>query len=155
MHKVHLTPEEREECRALLLDLSAPESSRLRALILMLADHRPGERALSNEMVARLCDVDGSTVSKVKASLIARGFEMTVRGRRTGGATRKLTTEQSQTVLGLFASPPPPGNPRWTVRSLALVVSERDDMPPVSRELVRRLLKEHGIDLRDAPVAAP
>lgn len=116
---------------------------RQRALILLLADHRVGERTVSNDLIASLADVDRRTVTRVRTSFARNGLARTIKGTpRTARTLRKLSSEQERRLLAILEMPPPPGYPRWTVRTLAEAARDVEGMPIVSRELVRRLLKE-------------
>lgn len=156
-----LTPEERAECRRILESTDAPPYKRQRALILLLAERRPGERGPSNEMIAGLADVNRRTVTRVRSSFQRDGLARTLQGQPSAHlAARKLTREQELRLLALLDTAPPSGHPRWTVRTLARAARDLEDMPEVSRELVRRLLKRHASETEQAarpetPSAAP
>ncbi|MCA9881289.1 MAG: helix-turn-helix domain-containing protein [Thermomicrobiales bacterium] len=157
---VVLTPEQRAECRRLLESTTATSYRRQRALILLLAERRPGERGPSNEVIARLADVNRRTVTRVRSTFLHNGFAQTLQGRSPAHLdARKLTPDQERRLLALLNTAPPAGRERWTVRALASAASELEGMPVISRELVRRLLKRStpgvGEDhLLDAPVDA-
>ena len=68
---------------------------------------------------------------------------------------RMLTFNRSAACLTVsMATPPPPGYPRWTTRTLAVELTGLQGMPTVSRELVRRTLKRHGANGSGSPGAA-
>jgi hypothetical protein len=115
---------------------------RQRALILLLADRRTGERTITNDLIATLADVDRRTVTRVRATFVRKGLAETIKGTpRTARTLRKLTNEQERRLLALLETPPPAGYPRWTVRTIADAARDMEEMPIVSRELVRRVLK--------------
>ena len=139
---VVLTPEQRAECRRMLESTSAAPYRRQRALILLLAERRPGEQGPSNETIARLADVNRRTVTRVRSAFLHDGFAKVLQGQPpTHMDARKLTRDQELRVLALLKTAPPSGHHRWSVRSLANAASALEDMPTISRELVRRLLK--------------
>jgi hypothetical protein len=143
-----LTPEQRAECLHILETTTAPQYRRQRALILLLAERRPGERGPSNDVIARLADVNRRTVTRVRRAFLHDGFAMTLQGQPPAHlVARKLTPDQELRVLSLLNTPPPLGHRRWTVRTLASAASTLDGMPAISRELVRRLLKRSRSDL--------
>ena len=152
-----LTPEERAECRRILEATDVTSYKRQRALILLLAERRPGERGPSNEVIAGLADVNRRTVTRVRGAFLREGLARTLQGQPTTHLiARKLTPEQELRLLALLETAPPPGHPRWTVRTLATAASELEGMPEVSRELVRRLLKRQrsgaaGANLQESP----
>jgi hypothetical protein len=137
-----LTSEERAECRRILDSPGVPSFRRQRALILLLAERRPGERGPTNETIAQLAGVNRRTVTRVRTSFFRDGFARTLQGEPLAHpGSRKLTRDQELRVLALLDTPPPPGHSRWTVRTLAHAATQLEGMPEVSRELVRRLLK--------------
>lgn len=142
-YPVTLTSEQRHECRRVLGQQHNALNIRQRALILLLADHRAGERSISNDLIASLVDVDRRTVTRVRSSFARNGLATTIKGApRTTHTLRKLNREQERRLLAILEMPPPPGYPRWTVRTLATEARQIEGLPAVSRELVRRLLKE-------------
>jgi DNA-binding MarR family transcriptional regulator len=159
-HPIVLTPEERAECRRILEAPDATPYKRQRALILLLAERRPGERCPSNETIAQLADVNRRTVTRVRGAFLRDGFARTLQSQpSTRLVARKLSREQEQRLFALLDTPPPPGHPRWTVRTLATAASSLEGMPEISRELVRRLLKLHrpgpaGEDPPEPPAAS-
>lgn len=137
-----LTAEQRAECRHILDSPGITSFKRQRALILLLAERRPGERGPTNETIAQLAGVNRRTVTRVRSAFFRDGFVHTLRGDPPAHpGSRKLTQDQELRLLALLDTTPPPGHARWTVRTLASAANELDDMPQVSRELVRRLLK--------------
>jgi hypothetical protein len=139
---VVLTPEQRAECRRTLESTTATPYRRQRALILLLAERRPGEQSPSNETIAWLADVNRRTVSRVRSAFLHHGFAKTLQSEPlVHQDARKLTPDQEQRLLALLQTSPPASSHRWSVRSLAIAASELEDMPVISRELVRRLLK--------------
>jgi transposase len=140
-----LTPEQRAECLRILETTTATPYRRQRALVLLLAERRPGERVPSNDTIARLADVNRRTVTRVRSAFLHEGFAKTLQVQPTTHlVSRKLSRDQELQLLSLLNTTPPPGHRRWTVRALANAASALDGMPEISRELVRRLLKRHG-----------
>lgn len=148
---VTLTNEQRHECRQTLSQQRNALHVRQRALILLLAEHRTGERTISNDLIASLADVDQRTVTRVRSSFVHHGLAKTIKGaRRATRSLRKLSSEQERRLLSILEMPPPPGYHRWTVRTLAHEARQMAGMPAISRELVRRLLKERQMALAEA-----
>ena len=139
-----LTPEQRAECLRVLETTTATPFRRQRALILLLAERRPGERGPSNDTIASLADVNPRTVTRVRSAFLQFGFAKALQGEPPAQVVhRKLTRDQELQLLSLLNTTPPLGHQRWTVRALASAASALDGMPEVSREHVRRLLKRH------------
>lgn len=151
-----LTPEQRAECRRMLESPGVTPYKRQRALILLLAERRPGERGPTNETIAQLAGANRRTVTRVRTAFVHDGFAKALQGEpSTHLIGRKLTGDQELRLLSLLDTAPPPGHSRWTVRTLASAASDLDGMPEISRELVRRLLMRHTsgsgqVDLRRA-----
>lgn len=143
-HRVVLNDWQRKQCRTVLERQDLSRQLRQRALILLLADERPGQPSPGNEAIATWADVDQRTVSRVRSAHVRSGFDLALFGAiRAANTPRKLTPDQEVQLLALMGTPPPPGYPRWTIRTLADQAAVLDGMPSVSRELVRRLLKQH------------
>lgn len=142
-----LSPEERAVCRRLLESPTTTPYLRQRALILLLAERRPGERGPSNDVIAQLADVNRRTVTRVRSTFLHDGFAKVLQGQPpTHLDARKLTPDQELRLLDLLHTTPPSGSHRWSVRTLAHAASALEDMPEISRELVRRLLKRSTPD---------
>ena len=60
------------------------------------------------------------------------------------GGERKLTAREEQRVVALACTEPPEGYSRWTVRLLCEESVRRKLIPPVSREKIRIVLRDHG-----------
>jgi hypothetical protein len=54
----------------------------------------------------------------------------------------KLDALQEARLVALACTPPPAGRTTWTLQLLADQVVLLEEMPPISRELVRRTLKK-------------
>ena len=144
-HVVRLTPEQRTICELAGHDKRAAGRVQRRALVLLHADDSPaGPGAVDRETAAK-SGVDARTVARIRAVFTTHGFETALRGAARAIKTpSKLSHGQEARLLALLATPPPPGYPRWTIRTLAGELAGLEDMPTVSRELVRRTLKRHG-----------
>jgi hypothetical protein len=145
---VHLSAEQRQACHAILNRPSASCRARRRALVLLNADRGAGSGHQPDAAIAQAAGVDVRTVVRVRAAFVKQGFGIALNGRaRSATTTSKLTPEQETRLLALIATPPPPGYPRWTIRTLAEGLRQFSDMPRVSRELVRRTLNRHNAAL--------
>lgn len=84
------------------------------------------------------------TVENIRQSLVERGFEVTLEGkRRDQPATPKvLDGKQEAQIIATRLGPPPTGYANWTLRLLARKVVELAIVESVSRETIRRTLKK-------------
>lgn len=141
-HAIHLTPDQRETCRRLLRDARAVARTKRRALVLLQADHRHGLHPRSDAEIAEAAGVNPRTVARTRAAFLSGGLAPALcLAPQKRNPPPKLSSEHRRRVLALAATPPPPGYPRWTTRTLADHLNRSADFPPVSRELIRRLLK--------------
>jgi hypothetical protein len=144
-HTVRLSAAQRQRCEALLADPGTAARVRRRARVLLLAAERAVVDAPTDARVAAAAGVSPRTVERVRAGFVRGGLEraLALRPPSINHPACKLSPDQQELLFTLVASmPPPPGYPRWTTRTLAAHLNGLDGMPPVSRELVRRLLKQ-------------
>lgn len=113
-----------------------------RARVLLSADVSSAGCQRTDREIAAAAGVDARTVRRVRATFAQRGFADALQGvLRKRKSSTKLSAAQEEWLLVLAETPPPPGYPRWTVRTLAAELCTIEGMPVVSRELVRRTLK--------------
>jgi transposase len=143
-YHVHLTPEQRAEARTILRRGKAAALTARHARILLEADEAVRRRVRSDAQVAELCGVSPRTVARVRERCATAGFAVALHGRPHPGSAAKLSPEQAARLIALACTAPPPGRARWSVRLLAARAVELEELPPVSRELVRTTLKKTG-----------
>lgn len=139
---VRLTDAEREVLKEVVRKLKGSGQKVRRAQILLQADAEgPG---WTDAQIAAAYGCRTKTVENIRQSLVQRGFEMTLNGkRREEPATpRKLDGKQEAQVIATRLGPPPQGYANWTLRLLARKVVELAIVESVSRETVRRTLKK-------------
>ena len=143
-YHIRLTPEQRAEAQAILTRGTAAALTHRHARILLEADEVAGRRRRSDRQVGELCGVSARTVARMRAGFARDGFAVALAGRPHPGAAPKLSLAQEARIIALACTPAPEGHTRWTVRLLAERTVELEDVPPVSRELVRTTLKKTG-----------
>ena len=141
-YHVSLTPEQRAAATAILRRGNAAALTARHARILLEADAVPRRRVRSDAQVAELCGVSPRTVARVRERFATDGFAVALHGRPHPGSSPKLSAEQKARLIALACTAPPAGRARWSVRLLAERAVELEDLPPVSRELVRTTLKK-------------
>jgi putative transposase len=81
-------------------------------------------------------------VARVRQRFARDGFAVAVQGRPHPGSPPKLSSTQEARLIALACTAPPAGRARWSVRLLAERAVELEELPPLSRELVRTTLKK-------------
>jgi hypothetical protein len=143
---VRLTAEERQTLSEVVRKLKGSSQKVRRAQILLKADaDGPGWTD------AQIADAFGcriKTVENVRQSLVERGFEVTLHGkkREQPATTKRLDGEQEAKVIAMRLGPPPKGYANWTLRLLARKVVELEIVDSVSHETIRRTLKKNRHD---------
>jgi transposase len=143
-YHVSLTPEQRAEATAILARGTTAALTVRHARILLEADVTPRRRVRGDRQVAELCGVSPRTVARVRERFATAGFAVALHGRPHPGSAPKLSTEQEARLIALACTAPPAGRARWSVRLLAARAVELEELPPLSRELVRTTLKKTG-----------
>ena len=82
------------------------------------------------------------TVARVRERFARDGFAVALHGRPHPGSAPKLTAAQEARLIALACTPAPDGRVRWSVRLLAARAVALEELPPISRELVRTTLKK-------------
>ena len=142
-HVVCLSADQRAEIGTLLTRNAATALEQRRGRILLHADAGPTGPKRTDIEVAAAVGVDPRTVARVRAVFVQAGFAVALHGHpRARQTPPKLDSEQEARLIALACSTPPDGHARWTLRLLAERVVELEDVPPLSRELVRRTLKK-------------
>ena len=147
-HLVSLTSEQREVCRGVMARTDMAIPVRRRASILFHCDAQE-DQPHPDSAVADAIGVDARTVRRVRTAFAQHGFEKALWGSSLQTeASAKVSPQHEARLLILSATPPPPSYPRWTVRTLADKIQGFAEAPPVSRELVRRILIRHKTTAR-------
>jgi hypothetical protein len=141
-YHVSLTPDQRAEATAILARGTTAALTARHARILLETDAAPRRRVRGDRQVAERCGVSPRTVARVRERFASDGFAVALHGRPHPGSRPKLAAAQEARLIALACSAPPEGRARWSVRLLAERVVELEELPPVSRELVRTTLKK-------------
>lgn len=141
-YHVFLTPEQRSDASAVLTRGTAAALTHRHARILLEADAAPRRRVRSDRQVAELCGVSPRTVARVRQRFATDGFAVALHGHPHPGSAPKLDSAQEARLIALACTAPPDGRARWSVRLLAQRAVALEELPPISRELVRTTLKK-------------
>ena len=144
---VSLSEDDRGRLESLIAHGHAPAREITHARILLKADegeNAPGE-AWSDVKIADALEISRSTVLRVRTRFVEEGLEAALVHRRPKNTKPpKLDGSQQAHLIALACSEPPKGRERWSLRLLAdrFVGLECAQEEPISRELVRRILKK-------------
>ena len=145
MHKksvVRLTDEERGELQLVIKKWKGSGQKVRRAQILLKAD-ADGPN-WTDPQIAEAFSCRTRTVEGIRQRLVERGFQETLdRAQRPSPPTAKrLDGQQEARLIATRLGSPPKGYANWSLRLLARKVVELEIVESVSRETVRRTLKQ-------------
>ena len=139
---VRLTAGERGILREVVKKLKGSGQKVRRAQILLQADI--DGPAWTDAQIAAAYRCRTKTVENIRQSLVERGFDVTLEGKRREQppTPKTLDGKQEAQVIATRLGPPPKGYANWTLRLLARKVVELGIVTSVSRETIRRTLKK-------------
>jgi transposase len=139
-YRVELSPEERAELGALLSGGKHAARKLKRAQILLAVD-----AGASDEEIARMVGVGGSTVYRTKRRFVVGNLEAALSEEPRPGAERKLSGKEEALLVATACSKPPTGRARWTLELLAGEMVKLTEHGELSRETVRRRLADNDL----------
>ena len=143
LYRVRLSPEQRQQLKALIATGSPTSRANQHARILLKADCAPGAPGWTDEQIALALEVSTRTVLRVRQTFVQAGLERALQRRQHHGSyPRKVDGGVEAHLIALVCSPPPPGHARWTLRLLSDRLVELVDLESLSYETVRRTLKK-------------
>ncbi len=140
LYIVELNEDERTELRELLSRGSEKVRKVKRAQILLAAD-----QGKTDKQVAEATAAGTSTVFRTRRKYVEGGLEHALSEKHRPGGERKLSKKQVALVSALACSDAPAGRARWTLELLAGEVVRLTDHESVSKETIRRRLKENEL----------
>lgn len=111
-----------------------------RAQILLAADQGHKDRG-----IARIVSTSLSTILRCKRRFIEGGLEHALYDRRHPGRNRKLSGKEEALLSATACSKSPEDRARWTMQLLADRMVELTEHEKLSRETVRRRLRENEL----------
>lgn len=111
-----------------------------RAQILLAAD-----AGASDAEIERCVGTSGSTVYRTKRRFVEGNLEAALSEQPRRGSERKLTGKEEALLVATACSAPPQGRKRWILELLADEMVRLTEHDEVSRETVRRRLKENDL----------
>lgn len=148
--ELRLTPSERQSLTRIAkgrLGRRRPavwEMERARALL--KGDEGPEGEGWTDEAIAAALDVSAQTVGRWRRQAVEEGPEAVLERQARAPRPCKLDGAGEERLLQLAQSTPPAGHARWTLRLLAREL-EAQNVPPISYETVRRILKKRKITI--------
>ncbi len=140
LYIVELEEDEKIELRELLSGGSAKVRKLKRAQILLAAD-----QGKTDKEVAEAIDAGTSTVFRTRRKYVEGGLEHALLEKQRPGGVRKLSSKQVALVSALACTDAPSGRAKWTLELLAGEVVRLTDHESLSKETVRRRLKENEL----------
>jgi transposase len=134
---VELRDSEREELRVLTAGGKVAARKLKRAQILLAADN-----GCRDEDIATTLNVGTSTVYRTKRRFVESNLDGALNEASRPGARRKLTEKDEALLIATACSAPPEGRRRWTLELLAGTLVRLTGHDGLSRETIRRRLKE-------------
>jgi hypothetical protein len=143
LYRVQLSPEQRQQLKALIASGTASSSANCHARILLKADAGPGGPRWTDEQIADALEVSTRTVLRVRQTFVQAGLGRALsRQKRQSPYPHKIDGQAEAHLIALVCSTPPPGRARWTLRLLSERLVELVDLESVSHETIRRALKK-------------
>ena len=139
-YRVELSQAEREQLTEMLSGGKHAARKLKRAQILLAADG-----GMSDAVIAASVGVGESTVYRTKRRFVAGNLELALSEEPRPGSGRKLSAKEEARLIATACSSPPEGRARWTLELLAGEMVKRTEHAELSRETVRRRLKENQL----------
>ena len=142
-YRIELTPQEREELKALVSRGRTAAYKQTHARILLMSDEAQDDLPMTDEAIAKALKVGHATVERVRRRCVEEGLEAALnRKKQLRRRPRKLDGEAQAHLIAIACSEPPQGRASWTLKLLADQLVERDIVESVSTETVRKVLKK-------------
>src|SRR5262245_10608755 len=139
-YRVVLSQAERDQLGEMLSGGKHATRKLKRAQILLAADSGVGDA-----VIAASVSVGESTVYRTKRRFVEGNVELALSEEPRPGSGRKLTGKEEALLIATACSSPPEGRARWTLELLAGEMVKRTEHAGLSRETVRRRLKENHL----------
>jgi transposase len=139
-YRVELSQAECDELNTMLKGGKHAARKLKRAQILLAAD-----AGSSDEEIARVVGVGGSTVYRTKRRFVEGNLEYAMSEQPRPGGERKLTGKEEALLVATACANPPAGRRRWTLELLADAMVKLTDHDSLSHETVRRRLAENHL----------
>ena len=139
-YRVELSQAERDQLDEMLRGGKHAARRLKRAQILLAAD-----TGVTEALIAATVGVGGSTVYRTKRRFVEGNLELALSEEPRPGGGRKLTGKEEALLVATACTNPPQGRARWTLELLAGEMVKLTEHATLSRETVRRRLKENQL----------
>lgn len=140
LYVVDLGEDERTKLSDLIRGGSQKVRTVKRAQILLAADQGQTDRAIAESVSAGT-----STVYRTRRKFVEGGLDHAMTERPRPGGRRKLSGKDETLLTALACTDPPAGRARWTLELLAGEVVRITEHESLSKETIRRRLKENEL----------
>jgi hypothetical protein len=142
-YAVALTEGERARLRTLIGRGAAPARQLARARILLKANQGEGGPAWADAAIAGAVEVHPATVARVRRAYVEGGLDAALERKAPDRVYRRALDGKAEArLVAMACSAPPEGRERWTLHLLADELVRLELVGAVSRETVRRTLKQ-------------
>lgn len=141
---VELSPQEREQLRAVLHAKRVAARKRRRAQILLKIDEGEHGPQWTDARAADAFEVSVNTIVNIRRDLVAQGLDQAIarEEQKTPRRPRVIEASVERELLAIAESEPPRGRARWTLHLLADRMVQLEVVESVSHETVRKALKK-------------
>lgn len=140
LYRVELSQAERDQLDEMLRGGKHAARRSKRAQILLAADN-----GMADAVIGATVGVGASTVYRTKRSFVEGNLELALSEEPRPGCRRKLSGKEEALLVATACSNPPQGRARWTLELLAGEMVKLTEHTTLSRETVRRRLKENQL----------
>ena len=135
--ELHLTDEDRELIESYRAKGLRHAREVNRAHILSALD-----RGVPEAQIMEVLGVGRTAIWRTRRAYLEAGVEYAVCDVARSGKPREYDTGVEAQITALACSEPPEGAKRWTLELLERAAQKEEDVGPISRETIRRLLKK-------------
>src|SRR5262249_42343752 len=139
-YRVELSQAERDQLDEMLRGGKQAARRLKRAQILLAAD-----TGVTEAVIATTVGVGGAAVDRTKRRFVEGNLELALSEEPSPGGERKLTGKEEALLVATACANPPQGRARWTLELLAGEMVKLTAHATLSRETVRRRLKENQL----------
>lgn len=100
------------------------------------------DRGIPESQIMAVLDVGRTVIWRTRTAYLEGGAEYAVHDVARPGKPCRYGTDVEAKISALACSAPPEGATRWTLELLERAAQALDDVGPISRETIRRLLKK-------------
>jgi len=143
-YNVRLTKKQRGRLKQIILDEKASKHEINRAKILLKTDAHG--KSWSNNDIASSLSSSVTTVVDTQRKFVQKGLEAAIKRKKSRRRSfpRKFDDEKKAQLISLSRSNPPAGYKSWTLKLLANKLIELGIVESISRETVRKALKNQN-----------